>query len=292
MNPRLAALLAALLLAQPALAQPALVQSRGEEREAAQEAYGAGYFAEAEAILRRLLEKAPADADLLRRLANVQAAQGDLAGAQETIDRALALAPADLDVQLARANILAWRGRTGDARAQADAIALAQPDYPGLADAQNFIARQQQARSIRLFSAGIGAGISRVEFPGGSGDTWTMASGAIAASLTPAVRAVLEVEHERRALSDTRLALRADMLRQTSGSLFISGSVTPSPDFRESWSVGVGGEEALGTQSTLLLDGRYAAYRGDDVFVARLGVRQTLGKSLALSARTINLFRR
>ena len=282
----LPALFAVLASAQPALAQSAADDGRAE----AQAAYVAGDNAAARAILERLLAARPDDADLLRRYANVQAADGDLADARTTIDRALALAPADPDVQLARANILVWQGRKGEARAQADAVAAMRPDYPGLSETRAAIARQSANDGFRLFAAGLGATVSHVEFPSGASASWKTVGGAIAASLDPRTRATFEIEHEIRAVTDTRLALRGDFLRGETGSFFISGSVVPDADFRESWSLAAGGERAAGPRTMILFDTRYAAYRGADVFVAGLGVRQALRRDLSLTLRTINLF--
>ena len=279
------AFLAGLLAAQPALAQ-----SAEADRDAVQAAYVAGDLDTAAAILARLLVQAPNDPDLLRRLANVQAAQGDLPDARRTIDRALWLAPTDPDIQLARANILAWQGRTDEARAQADAVAVAQTDYPGLTETRAIIARKASVGGVRLLGAGGSVALSRVSFPGGVRDSWEMASGSLVVSLAPRVRMALEVERERRNADDTRIALRGELLTGPRGNLFVSGSVTPDPDFRERWSLRAGGEQQLGATTMILFDGRYAAYRDTGVVVVGLGLRQALSPDWALTARTINLF--
>ena len=271
-----------------AASQSALAQS-GEDREAAQAAYAAGDHARAQRILELLVAENPNDADLLRRLASTQAAGGDLAGAMRTIDRALALSPDDPDVQLARANILAWSGRTVEARRQADTVAIARPDYPGLAETRAAIARGQADGGFRLFALGFGGSVSDVQFAGTPSQTWWVANAALGATVAPRTRAAIEIEREERSLVDTRLLGRVDFLRSAS-SFFVSGSATPSPDFRESWSIGAGGETAIGPATTLFGDARYAAYRTDDVGVAGLGLRQRIGADWSFTARTINLF--
>jgi YaiO family outer membrane protein len=271
-----------------AVCDPATAQADTDQRAKAQALYLAGDHAGAQAILEGLLAERPGDADLLRRLANVQAARGDSPAAMQTIDRAMAIAPDDLDIQLARANILLWLGRHLEARRQAEAISRAQADYPGLSETLAAIGRQEDVDRIRLFAAGIGGSVSHVRFPGRDAESWTTANGSIAASLGPRLRAALEAEREDRGPIDTRLSARFDLLR-TGGSAYLAGSVTPDADFRESWSFGAGGEQSIQQRTTLLLDARYASYRFDEIGVLGLGVRQDVGRNLAATVRTIHL---
>ena len=271
-----------------ALSQPASAQSDIDQRAEAQAAYLAGDYVGAQAMFESLLQERPGDADLLRRLANVQAARGNLAEAMQTIDRALAIAPADLDIQLARANILSWLGRPLEARRQADAIAHVRADYPGLSETFAAIGRLEKEDRIRLFSASIGGSASRVRFPGRGSETWTTTNASIAVALAPRVRAAFEADREDRRPVDTRLATRLDLLH-TGGSAYVGGSVTPNADFRESWSISAGAEQLIGQGTTLLLDARYASYRFDETGVLGLGVRQTVGRDLSATVRTIHL---
>lgn len=272
-----------------ALALPVSAQTRADEREAVQDAYVAGDFARAEELLAGLLKNSPDDPDLLRRLAAVQAAKGDVELAQATIDRAYGLAPGDPDIQLARANILFWRGRLAEAELQAGKVAQAQPDYPGLAALQSGIRREKDARRFRLRAVGIGASVSDADFASGISQTWYVQRGSVSAQWGEGRTASIDVEREERRVTDTHVAARVDIA--TGGNrYFVAGTVTPNPDFRETWSLGGGTEVALGRNSTLLADGRFAEYPGDDVAAFGLGLRQNLSARLQVSARSIHLF--
>ena len=276
---------AAMLLA----AVPASVHAAQDRRAEAQAAYVAGDHAQAARILAELLSERPDDADLLRRLASVQAAQGNLAAAQETIDRALALAPADGDIRLARANILLWRGRLAEARGEADALAAARPGYPGLDTLDTALLHAQSARWLRLFSASAGASFSHASFESGFSQDWFVQRGAAAVTWGPGAIAALDVQREDRGPVDTRIGAR---LSAPAGKhvLFATGSVTPDPDFRESWSLGGGGDFAVSASDTLLLDGRFSRYSNDDVVALGAGLRHSFTPQFDLTARSIHLF--
>lgn len=229
------------------------------------------------------------DVDLLRRLAAAHAATGELEKAQQTIDRALALAPNDHDIQLARANILLWQGRLPAAEKQGQAIARSAPDYPGLDTFNAALANRRSENRARLSRASFSQSFSRVSFSQGVRQDWTGQEAGLGLSLDAATGFALQLDREQRLATDTRLSARAD--RRIAGGLAYFGiSATPDADFRESWSVSTGVEQRLSTETQLLLDARFAAYRGSDVGVAQAGIRQALGRDLALTVRAINLF--
>ena len=277
------------LAVSAAVATPAIGQASAGERAAVQDAYVAGDFVRAEKLLAALLAKSPDDSDLLRRLAAVQAAKGDLEIAQATIDRAHGLAPDDPDILLARANILFWRGRLAEAELQASQIAQAQPDYPGLDPLLSSLKQAKDARRFRLRSVGIGASVSDANFASGSSQTWYVQRGSISSQWGDGRTATLDIEREERRVTDTHIAARID-IAAGGNRFFVAGTVTPRPDFRETWSLGGGAEAALGKHSTLLADVRFAEYPADDVAAFGVGLRQSLSPRLQLSIRSIHLF--
>lgn len=280
------ALGASLLMAAPAQAQD---PGAADDRAAAQTALAAGDYSRAREILQRLLAATPDDSDLLRRLAAVEAAAGDLSAAQQTIDRALALAPDDADVQLARANILLWRGKIEQARSQAGEVAANRPDYPGLAEFVAAAEAREASGRFRVRSIAIGQSVSRADFAAAESTTWTAQQGAIVFGWNETDRATLEIEREDRRLVDTRVAGRLD-LAAGRHRVFLTGSVTPEADFRESWSLGAGADLQLAKGTELLVGLRYADYRSDDVSIVRIGLRQRLTPALSVTGETIQLF--
>jgi hypothetical protein len=201
----------AILAASAAFALPADAQVTDGERAAVQAAYVAGDHARAEQMVTALLERSPQDPDLLRRLAAVQAAKGDLGAAQATIDRAYGLAPRDPDIQLARANILFWRGRYAEAGRQADLMASQHPDYPGLQRLKASLSGAMDARRFRLRSADIGGSVSDASFAFGSRQTWYVQRGSVAAQWGDGRSASLGIEREERLVTDTQIAGRIDI---------------------------------------------------------------------------------
>jgi YaiO family outer membrane protein len=272
-----------------AIGLPALAQVSAGDREAVQEAYVTGDFVRAEQLLTGLLAESPEDPDLLRRLAAVQAAKGDLRLAETTIDRAYGLAPEDPDIQLARANILFWRGHIAQAELQAGQIAQRHSDYPGLDTLRVSLRQATDARRLRLRSLGAGASVSDASFASGASQTWYVQRGSVSAQWGEGRSASLDIEREERLATDTHIAGRVD-IAEGSNRFFLAGTVTPNPDFRETWSLGGGAEVPLGKHSTLLIDGRFAEYTGDDVAALGFGLRQSLSSRLQLSARSIHLF--
>ena len=227
------------------LPSQAVGQSESSQRDAAQDAYVAGDFELAERLLGELVTANPADADLLRRLAAVLAARQKLIAAQSTIDRAILLAPDDPDVQLAHANILFWRGRLAEAQAQADKIAVNHPSYPGLSDLLKSLRRARTNRRFRIRSLGAGVSVSDANFKYGSAQIWYVQRGSISTQWGRGSILAVDLEREERATTNTRLTARVD-IPEGPNRYFVSASITPEPDFRETWSVGGGADFRLG----------------------------------------------
>lgn len=273
-----------------ALAVPAHAQQDAiADRETAQAAYANGDFDQAKAILGHLLRERPDDPDLLRRMAAVEAAMGDLAAAQDTIDRAASLAPQDADIQLARANILFWNGRRDEARVSAEGIRRRHGDYPGLAALERNIARQQRDAALRVQSISVGQSVSRASFESGDTQDWGVTRASLAAGWAASSTAVIEIEREDRTAVDTRVSARVD-LPAGPHRVFLAGSATPDADFRENWSVAAGADVQVGARTQLLGDVRFAEYRLEDVTVAGAGIRHYLSDKFVLTGRSIHLF--
>ncbi len=267
----------------------ALAAAPQEDRQAAHTAYVTGDFDRARDLLETLLSVSPDDPDLLRRLAMVHAASNNLQEAQDSIDRAIALAPTDGDIQLARANILFWRDKFSDAQKQAEQLASTRPDYPGLSDFNKSFQRSREARRVHIRSLNLGATLSDADFEFGSSQTWQVQRASTAIAWAESSVAALEVEREDREAIDTRIAARLD-LPTGPHRIFAMASVTPSADFRENWSAGAGAELALGKRNTLLLDGRFAEYRSDDVTALGAALRHSFAPDFAATIRSIHLF--
>ncbi len=280
--------LAGLAMQAPAVAQ-APPDTRETQLETAERARAAGDYAQARETLESLLAENPDNPDLLRRLAAVSAAQGDLDRAQAQIDRALALAPEDLDIQVARGNILFWRGDIKAAQRQADAISAVAPDYPELDALSAKLAAPEQAEGLRVTALTVGGGVSDIAFDNRDGETWSSQNASLGLALSRETGASLAVEREERAATDIRLAARVDR-RFGRGSAYISGSVVPNADFRESWSIGTGGEIALGERTSALIDIRYADYRDRNVFAVQPALRYAFDDAATVTVRAINLF--
>jgi YaiO family outer membrane protein len=274
----------AIAFAMPAVA----LAAKGDPRAAVQSAYVAGDYARARELLAPLLAANPTDPDLLRRRALIEAAEKNFSAAQATIDKAAALDPGDADIRLARASILLWRGQIGAARREADALSATQPAYPGLSELHSGIARAEADRAVHLAAVSVGGSLSRARFASGLERTWSVQRASAAVGWGDGAVATLEGDREKRNAADTRIGARVD-LPVGGGRVFLSGSVTPDPDFRESWSIVAGGEAPLAAGATLLLDARYADYRTQDVSVIGLGARFRPSGRFSLTARSIHL---
>ena len=275
-----------------AMATPAAAQDGPEPRETKLEHVerdrAAGDFARARKGLEDLLAQYPDDPDLLRRLATVRAAEGDLDEAQSVIDRALTLAPQDRDIQMARANILFWRGERLAAQQQAEAIASVAPDYPELDAILAKLAQREVQQRVRLTALTIGGGVSDIAFDNRAGETWSSQDASVGISLGGNTGASLAVEREERATTDVRISGRLDQ-RLGRHVAYVSGSVVPKADFRERWSIGAGGEVALSNRLMALVDMRYADYRERTVFALQPGLRFSFDDATYVTARATNL---
>ena len=254
----------------------------------AQEAYASADFGRARELLLALLETDPDNPDLLRRLAASEAALGNLEQAQSIIDRASKLAPEDADIQIAKANLLYWRGEYRAADELSLRLAKRHPEYPGLDKLRESLIRVQKARSANLRSLGIGGSISKATFASGSTQTWAVQRVSGSIGWDESSTATLELEREDRLTSDVRVLGRVD-LPMGGDRLYLAAGATIEPDFRETWAVGAGIEMAIGSQNWLLVDGRFAEYRSDDVVALGAGLRHSLGESIQLTAKSIHL---
>lgn len=260
-----------------------------DRRTDVQEAYVAGDFTRAKSLLASLIAASPDDPDLLRRLALIEAAEGNLVAAQDTIDDASKRAPADPDIGLAKSSILLWRGQIVAAWHMAASVAARYPGYPGLDEIISAVERAEAERAVRLVSIGFGGTIARADFASGRGRTWSTQRASVAVGWGQGAIATLETDREERDATDTRIAARVD-LPAGKGRVFASGTLTPSADFRERWGVMAGGELPVAAGMTMLIDGRLAAYKAVDVGVAGVGARFDLGQGVALTARSLHLF--
>lgn len=273
------------LWASPLLANQADV---AERKASAQELFVAGEYEDAAGALEHLLADYPDDPDILRRLAAVAAAQGDLDSANALIEKAFALAPEDGDIQLARAYILLWRGDLVAARRQAKDLALDRPEYPGLLEFESSLRGALASRKLKLKSLQSGAAVSEARFARGRADRWTTQHVAAGLGWGGGAKATLVIEREERSAVDTQVRARADFPVGTDR-LFLTGSVTPKPDFRASWHLGVGGEIQVRPAGHLLLDAGIADYRDSRIVKLHAGYRHRFSPRLSATASTIHL---
>ena len=262
--------------------------ARVEELEKSQRAYIDGEYHLALAIISRLMMENADDADLLRRYASIEAALGNFAAAQISIDRAKDIAPHDGDILLTRANILYWQGNYHQAQLQASELGELAPDYPGLRPLQSALRKALQADVMALRTLSLGSSLSTAKFSTGASQQWLTQYTAVSFGSETSIVSLL-VEREERLQTDTRLSGRLDIASGENW-LHVSGSLTPKPDFRESWSVDAGADVAASSTYRLLVDGRFAKYSTDDVVTMGLGVRREFGRELHITVRSLHLF--
>ena len=280
--------LVATLAAAPLAAQ-AVAGSESAQLDAVEKARAAGDFDRARALLEPMLAAAPDNPDLLRRMAMIDAGAGRLDQAQRGIDRAAALAPNDLDVTLARGFILAWQGELSAAREAADAIAARDPDYPELSVLRETLARQRAQDRVRIRAASLVFEVSDIKLDSGARSTWTSQGGVLAADLSPVTTVTVGIAREKRRAVDTRLTARMDR-RLGSGFAYLSASAVPHPDFQERWSLGAGGETAIASNLTALVDGRVARYDTGTIVAFQPGLRYRVTSRASLTGRAIAIF--
>lgn len=272
---------------------PASAQDTGTHRaeaiHAAEAAQSGGNYDTARDILLGLLEAAPDNPDLLRRIARVEAAAGRLEKAQRRIDRAASLAPQDLDVALARGYILYWRGELQAAEDVAQTIAASDPDYPDLAQLQSSLRKARQGSGFGLRALSIGAGVSDIKLDNGASSTWNTQNLVAALDVSEADTLTLSLSREERSTVDIRGGARFDH-RIADGSVYIAGTVVKDPDFQENWSLATGGEFLVSGRTAALMDVRLADYDTGTIVSVQPGLRLPLSDSFSLTGRAINIF--
>ena len=277
------------LTAAPLAAAQDTVPTRASQVEAATHARSVGKLERARDILQGLLTASPQDADLLRRLAMVEADDGRLHAALETINRAAGLAPDDLDVALARAYILYWRGDLSGSQAAVAAIVARDPDYPELATLRSALMREAAADGVRLRSVTLGGGLSSITLRNGASRTWNNQELVAAVDLSRRTTLAVGVMREDRGAIDNRLSARVDQ-RIANGSGYIAATLVPAPDFKEHWSLAAGGSVPMAQGVAALIDLRVAEYDTGTITAVQPGLRVALGGDFALTGQAINIF--
>lgn len=240
--------------------------------------------------LRQKLKMAPENADLWRRLAAAEAADGNLDKAYSAIDRARSLSPDDRDIQLARANILLWQDRLSRASEQADAVRAVNPDYPGLAGFDSAFARRQaEVSKFEPLSFSAVLGTSDIVFENGRHQNWQNAVVAIAFGNTERTVFELDADAERRTATDVRLSGRATT-QIRNGSYYLGAGITPNADFRDQWRLVAGGQILVAPGLRGTADVRLARYSSGISASVVPGISYIAGPGMTLSARMINLF--
>ena len=280
------ATLAAVLASAPfdAHAQSA----RSDRVEAAAAAREASDYDQAREILQSLLRDSPKDADLLRRLAMVEADDGNLDRALQRIDAATRLTPDDIDIALARAYILFWRGEAGPAQEIVAGIEARKPAYPDLAPLQNALTRDARQNGPHLRALSVASGLSDITLRNGTSRTWNSQNVVVALDLSRSDTASFTLNREDRGLVDYRLGARIDH-RLRNGSWFVAATAVIEPDFQESWSLAGGGELIAARGVTGLLDMRVAHYDTGTIVAVQPGVRLDLGHDVSITGRAINI---
>ena len=280
-------ILALVLTSAPICAQAQSARSDGTDAAAA--ARDAGDYDQAREILQSLLREYPEDADLLRRLAMVEAGDENLDRAIQHVDAATRLAPDDIDIALARAYILYWRGDTGEATEIAAGIEAREPGYPDLAALQDALTQDARRNGPRLRALSIASDLSDITLRNGTSRTWNSQNVVAAFDLSQSDTASLTLNREDRGPVDYRLGARIDH-RLGNGSWFVAATAVVEPDFQESWSLAGGGELIAARGVTGLLDMRVAQYDTGTIVAVQPGVRLDVGRDVSITARAINIF--
>ncbi|WP_370178066.1 YaiO family outer membrane beta-barrel protein [Alteriqipengyuania sp.] len=276
------------LVGAPASAQQTPA-ARAGQLDLVAEAQAENDFERARQILLPMIAASPQDPDLLRRLAVIEAGAGRLDLALERIDEAAQLAPKDLDIALARGFILYWRGDVAEAQRAAIAITARDPDFPELDQLEAALARQNRPDGIRTRSIFLVAGFSDITTANGFSQTWNSQAIGAAFDLSRDNTLTLDVIREERSAIDTRLGARVDH-RLAGGSVYVSATAVPAPDFQEKWSVGAGGELKASQSVVALIDLRLADYQTGTIAAVQPGLRVALCEDFAVTGRAINIF--
>lgn len=231
----------------------------------------------------------PTSADGWRISAREQAAQGNMTEAEKSIDQAHALEPANRDIQIARANILLWLGKPEEAAAQANAVRMADPSYPGLFEFDAALSRQgQHTTEPGLLSVTAVFGRAGLKFASGRKTSWKNA--VIAAAFGRREGAILtaEIDAERREQTDVRFAARVTA-RTASGAVYLGAGITPQAAFRDDWRIEAGGNAALARDLQGSMGLRIAHFGTGVTTAIEPGVTYNLSPSLSAGVRMINL---
>lgn len=275
------------LMTAPAAAQAQIDDPRFDQ---ATMARNAGDFRRAVQLIEEIDAQHPNDPTTLRLLGSAYAAGGDFILAIETLKRARLLAPQDQDIALALARVMIWSGRLNDAETAANEIALAEPDNVELPDLRRLlsVARQIPANSQRI---SLSHTLSWVNI-GNSKADWTETVVSIDAPVAARTTVVGEIDVENRAgMADTRFVGQIDRRLTQGAAIYLAGSFTTNPDFREDWSLRAGGEVQLFANVVLMGALRHADYGSSNVTAFEPGVRiQAAHGRASITVQTINFW--
>ncbi len=275
------------LIIEPSAAQAQPEDPRFDKAIAAR---SAGDFGKAIELIEQIDAQYPNDPKTLRLLGNAYAAAGEHILGIATLERARLLAPQDQDIALALGRVMIWSGRLDDAEATADEIALAQPDNVELPELRRSIdrARHKPRNRPRIT---LGYTLSQVKI-GNSRRDWNGAVVAIDAPIGSLTTLAGEIDVENRAeTTDTRFSGRIDHRLASGAAIFLVGSVTTNPAFREDWSLRAGGEAPLLANVALMVGLRHADYGSSNVTVVEPGIRlQSANGSASMTLRSINFW--
>jgi YaiO family outer membrane protein len=253
-------------------------------------ARNAGDFGRAIQLIEEIDAQHPNDPTTLRLLGNAYAAGGDYILAVETLKRARLLAPEDQDIALALGRVMIWSGRLDEAQAIASQIALAQPDNIELPDLRRLMnrARQNPANRPRI---ALSHTLSWVKI-GSSKADWTETVVSIDAPVASRTTVVGEIDVENRAgTEDTRFVGQIDRRLARGAAIYLAGSFTANPDFREDWSLRAGGEVQLFANTAFMGALRHADYGSSNVTVFEPGVRiQSANGRASITVKSINFW--
>lgn len=275
------------LMTAPAEAEALISDPRFDQ---ATMARNAGDFIKAVQLLEEIDSEHPNDPTTLRLLGSAYAAGGDYILAIDTLKRARLLAPQDQDIALALGRVMIWSRRLDDAETVANEIALAQPDNVELLDLRQLLsrARQMPANNTRI---SLSHTLSWVKI-GNSKADWTETVVSINAPVAARTKVVGEIDVENRAgTADTRFVGQIDRRFTHSAAIYLAGSFTTNPDFREVWSLRAGGEVQIFANVALMGALRHADYGSSNVTAFEPGVRvQSANGRASITVQSINFW--
>lgn len=288
LNFKQAGIAALCLIIAPSAARAQVQDERFDEAIAAR---NAGDFGRAIELIEDIDSKYPNDPTALRLLGSARAANGDYLLAITTLERARLLAPHDQDIALALSRAMIWSGRLNDAEAIADQIGLVQPDNVELPELRRSIDRTRRDPGSRRSRIAFGYTRSWVNIGNAKRD-WTEAVVAMDAPIGARTTVAGELDVENRAgTADTRFAGRIDHRLASGVAIFVAGSVTANPAFREDWSLRAGGEAPLLANVALTIAVRHADYGSSNVTVFEPGIRiQSANGRASATLQSINLW--